>query len=127
MNVSKIADMLGIPRANVALVGSKFICGAGNDWDFLVITEEENLRNAGFVPDIDDDLYPGDFTSFRRGNINLILTDDYGFFCSEYAIACAARALYLGYGGDMKTRESRVEFHGIVRDLVSDRITEIPF
>jgi hypothetical protein len=133
MNTQKIADMLNVHVNNVALVGSKFICdGKGNDWDFLVLATEEIVDRKGFKSDLNDELYPSKFRSFRKGDINLIVTNDHGFFRSEYAIACAAKILFdlkrcKAPIPDMNTRDGRVAFHGFVRDLVADRIEDVPF
>lgn len=128
MNSDKIADKLGISRNHAALVGSKFICnGKGNDWDFLVVVDEDKVRKLGFQPDLDCELYPSEFKSFRNGDVNLIVTQSYSYFCSEYAIACAAKVLFNGFKYSMKDRNGRVEFHGLVRDTIAERIEEFPF
>lgn len=134
----KIAGELRVLDVNVCLVGSTLINGTGNDEDYLVLLEDtKDLERLGFEPDLEGDLYPSDFESWRRENINLIVTPDRGFFLSEVAIAEAARALVYHARTDgkvpfeMKTREDRVAFHSIIRECVEIRLhaypTKLPF
>ena len=118
-----VAEALGIDGDNVALVGSRLICGTGNDWDFLVLMnfDEDQLEELGFEPDLSDARYDSNFQSWRKGDVNLIVTDDRGFFLAEYATAIAAMAVQRSWN-QLGTRERRVDFHGYVRGFVTDKL-----
>lgn len=123
-DAEKVAIELGVPYANVALIGSQFITDkVGSDTDFLVLATDERVTKQGYVSDLQELEYPPDFQSYRKGRINLVVTQDRGFFLTEYAIACAARLVFqrqkLGIPlEDMTVREGRVEFHGFLRQAV---------
>lgn len=124
--VAAIARLLGLPLEHVALVGSKLICGEGNDFDLLVLGgpgSVEKLEAEGFVRDFEQDLeqarYEGAFVSYRKGTANVLLVLDRGYFLSEIAIAHAARFMKAFPELDMNLRDTRVAFHGAVRHGVS--------
>jgi len=122
-NTFDVAEALGIDGDNVALVGSRLICGTGNDWDFLVLMnmDGDKMEELGFSPDLTDGAYPSVFASWRKDDVNLIITDDRGFFLAEYAIAIAAMKCHQDWGG-MTMRQRRVEFHGQIRGYVEDKL-----
>jgi len=117
-NVHDVAQLLNISEDRVCLVGSQRIIGEGNDWDFLVLhSDPERLTACGFSEDLEGSFYPSAFRSWRRGDVNLIVTHDESFFVSECTVAEAARVAAHG-GHDLTTRDGRVAFHGTVRDSV---------
>ena len=74
-----------------APTGSKVICEPpvmDTDEDWIVWVKEEgfshsSLLNAGFVPD-GENYHDGHFTSYRKGELNLILIEDkqvYSAYC----------------------------------------------
>ncbi|MFG6591248.1 hypothetical protein [Sulfitobacter sp. 1A12157] len=123
-----IAKQLGIPSEQVCLVGSSLICGKGNDIDVLCLLDGgKEPEDAGFMPDLDCLEYESDFTSYRKGDVNLLVTRDRPYFMAEVAIAHAARVFNEGKF-DMTNRYDRVSFHGLVRSAVAGHMqTEIPF
>lgn len=125
----RIARLLSLPPENVCTVGSKLICGSGNDHDFLVLIRgDKALHDAGFAPDLAEQNYPGNFSSWRKGNDNVIATEDRGFFLAEYATATAAKVIARNtlFDGeppfDFDRRADRVAFHALVREAVEDRL-----
>lgn len=125
----RIATRLNILPVNVALVGSQFIVGHGNDRDFLVLCgDEARLIMAGFKPDLEENDYPSNFSSWRDGDDNLVVVEDRGYFLAEYAIAYAAKSLLLHARNDgkdafdMTERDGRVAFHSIIREAVEMRL-----
>jgi len=88
---------------NVALFGSRAVgCAKENsDYDYLVLVRERPTTNSswldiyGFTPDVDDPLYGEDFSSWRKGNVNLVFTDNPEYyrvtleaseFCKRYRV-----------------------------------------
>ena len=72
---------------NVALFGSRAVGCAkeDSDYDYLVLVKKRPCSNSGwfglgFVPDVEDPLYGVDFSSWRKGNINLVFTDNLDYF-----------------------------------------------
>ncbi len=72
---------------NVALFGSRLVGCAkeDSDYDYLVLVRERPCTNScwfelGFTPDTDDPLYGVDFSSWRKGNMNLVFTDNHDYF-----------------------------------------------
>ena len=85
MTFNELFGMKGV--LNVALFGSRAVGCAkeDSDYDYLVLVEERPTTNSmwlqkGFTPDIDDPLYGEDFSSWRKDNINLVFTDNFGYF-----------------------------------------------
>jgi len=124
-NTHEIADMIGVDESNVALVGSTLICGKGNDFDFLVLTQhaDEVFHDLGFTRELDPQAtnYPTQFTSWRKDKINLIVTDERGFFFAEYAAALSAMMISRN-NYDFDTRDGRVEFHSAIRGFIEDKM-----
>lgn len=119
MNIHTLEKELSIPVENICLVGSRLICGKGNDWDFLVLCREDTVERAGYIRDLDGDFYPSMFASFRKGDVNLIVTQDVAFFAGECAIAYSAMLFHHNRSElDMSNREGRVRFHGYVRNYI---------
>lgn len=101
MELNEIFEEKGV--LNVALFGSRAVgCAKENsDYDYLVLVDEKPLTNSrwsdtyGFSPDVDDPLYGVDFSSWRKGNVNLIFTDNPEYyrvsleaseFCKKYKV-----------------------------------------
>jgi hypothetical protein len=119
-----IAKKLGVQDRHVCLVGSTLICGSGNDFDFLCLVEDEDaVKELGFVPDIEVS-YESPLRSYRRDNVNLIVTVDPNFFFAEVAIAHAAKAIAT-QNFDMGKREERIAFHSQVRESVLWRLHDV--
>lgn len=118
-----IAALLGVPHHHVCLVGSLLICGKGHDKDVLVLGyNNEPLVKAGFSPDLEACLYDGTkFTSWRKDDVNILLTGDPQYFAAEVAIAYAAWAV-ANHKFDMTERDGRVAFHSLVREKVAPHI-----
>jgi hypothetical protein len=120
----KIASELQIDVWRVCLIGSTLICGKGNDQDFICLVAEEVVIARGFQADVEC-FYESPFRSFRRGDVNLIVTTDERFFFSEVAIAHAAKQI-AQHDFDMTRRVDRVMFHSEVRENISRRLHHIP-
>lgn len=127
MNAQKetnmIAELLGVPQHHVCLVGSRLICGEGHDTDLLVLSGSElTLIEAGYHRDLEDALYEDTaFVSWRKGDMNVLLTSDPQYFAAEVAIAYAAQAIAQNTF-DMSDRDGRVAFHSLVRSVVAPHI-----
>lgn len=120
---AQIASELGVAHANVCLVGSTLTCGKGNDVDLLCfVPSDECLIKAGFAPDTEL-RYESALHSWRRDGINIIATQDRGFFLSEIAIAYGAK-LVRERSFDMTDRDDRIAFHSEVRLAVYEHIEE---
>lgn len=85
MELNEIFKVKGV--LNVALFGSRAVgCAKENsDYDYLVLvkvrpTTDSYWLKLGFIPDTDDPLYGEDFSSWRKGSINLVFTDDPDYF-----------------------------------------------
>ena len=85
MELNEIFKVKGV--LNVALFGSRAVgCARENsDYDYLVLVEERPTTRCGwlergFIPDADDPLYGADFSSWRKGDINLVFTDNPDYF-----------------------------------------------
>jgi predicted nucleotidyltransferase len=85
MEINEIFKVKGV--LNVALFGSRAVgcANESSDFDYLVLVKERpclNLKwsDLGFVPDVADPLYGVDFSSWRKGNINLVFTDNPDYF-----------------------------------------------
>lgn len=116
---AELADALGVNRGRVAAVGSKLICGAGNDYDFLALLDDEKTGpvKLGFEPDLETQLYDSVFTSWRKDDVNLLVTTDPSYYASEVTIAWAAALTNL-QSFNFNTREGRVAFHSKLRNCV---------
>jgi hypothetical protein len=121
---SIIAKELGVQERHVCLVGSTLICGKGSDIDFLCLLPDEGIvERLGFVADTELS-YESPLLSYRRDNVNLIVTVDPNFFFAEVAIAHAAKAIAHQHF-DMGNRKERIEFHSHVRENVLWRLVDI--
>lgn len=85
MTLNEIFNVRGV--LNVALFGSRAVGCAkeDSDYDYLVLVERRPCSNSGwfqkgFVPDAADPLYGVDFSSWRKGSINLVFTDNLDYF-----------------------------------------------
>ena len=101
MELKEIFEEKGV--LNVALFGSRAVgCAKENsDYDYLVLVRERPSLHSGwydiygFTPDSDNPLYGEDFSSWRKGNVNLVFTDDPDYyrvtleaseFCKRYRV-----------------------------------------
>ena len=101
MELKEIFEEKGV--LNVALFGSRAVgCAKENsDYDYLVLVKERPCTNSGwydiygFRPDGGDPLYGEDLSSWRKGNVNLVFTDDPDYyrvtleaseFCKRYRV-----------------------------------------
>jgi hypothetical protein len=85
-----VADVLGDASYLLAPVGSRVTCspppvGADEDWLCLCNPKaSERLQAAGFEQDGSPEFYTGNdnggFRSYRRGDLNVIITQDSDFF-----------------------------------------------
>jgi predicted nucleotidyltransferase len=85
MEINEIFNVKGVLK--VALFGSRAVgcANESSDFDYLVLVKKRpclpsDWVNLGFVPDVEDPLYGEDFSSWRKGNINLVFTDNPDFF-----------------------------------------------
>lgn len=125
-----VADDLGIPSDRVALIGSQLICGAGNDEDYIVYLEgfldnPDLLNDKGYRPDIDGPIYPDEFASYRKGVVNLIVTNSKSFFRSEIAIAWTLKYMHDNPDLDLSKRENRVAAHQPGRNMAKGLLEDI--
>lgn len=105
----------GAVRVNI--VGSTYILGAGKDIDVLVLCENKHdtlnvsgVVNSGWALETDEKYEGSEFFSIRKGDVNLLLTDDEEFF-DGFAMA-AEVCKYL----KLADRAQRVAVHRIIRD-----------
>ena len=114
-----LAKHLGLAEEHVKMIGSTFILGTpGNDYDYLCYTAHAHAIDlTGYKPDIVED-YDDVFKSWRKDNVNLILTQNEAFFISEATIATAARQAYIMGLDQMCSRDGRIAFHREVRHLM---------
>ena len=85
MGLNEIFKVKGV--LNVALFGSRAVGCAkeDSDYDYLVLVRERTCSNCdwikrGFTPDTQDPLYGVDFSSWRKGDTNLVFTDNLDYF-----------------------------------------------
>lgn len=114
-----LADFLlsnpGFQHDRVALVGSVACLDQGNDVDVLFLVEHlddaiKHLEAAQFKG-LDNPQYPIDkWTSMKREDLNVLLTDDPLFFHGFVVSTAVCKALRL------TSRDDRVKVHDIVRD-----------
>ena len=86
MTLNEIFNVRGV--LNVALFGSRVVGCAkeGSDYDYLVLVKGRPVFDSDwfglrFCPRCGmDPLYGADFSSWRKGNINLVFTDNLDYF-----------------------------------------------
>ena len=116
---------MGLKSHDWAIVGSTLICGKGSDIDILCYSDDPKFpMKYGFKSDLEDDTaYDSDFQSWRKGNVNLLVTANRPYFTSEVTIATAAALANEPNRFDLNTREGRVEYHRELRMNVANYIT----
>lgn len=115
---------MGVPPRDWAIVGSTLICGEGSDVDVLCYTKNPDFpSDYGFKPDISEELYDSNFQSWRKDDLNILVTGNRDYFSSEVTIAEAAALLNENKTYDMSKRDGRVAFHRELRGRVSSYIT----
>jgi hypothetical protein len=67
--------------------------------------------------------YESPLRSYRRGNVNLIVTTDPHFFFAEVAIAHSAKLVAREHF-DMGKRGDRIAFHALVRENILWRLVD---
>lgn len=123
--IAQMRDM-GIRSSDWSIVGSTLICGEGSDVDILCYsTKSEFPSDYGFKPDIAEELYDSNFQSWRKGDVNILVTTNRNYFASEVTIAAAAALLNENTTYDMSLREGRVSFHRELRMRVAGLINPL--
>ena len=122
-----ILDKLAKDRnvIQVAPFGSRVVgCSdEGSDWDYLVLVK---LRPdtfwmdrvcPGFLPDANGPMYGPDFSSWRKDDVNLVFTEDRGFFKQgvEATKFCRKYKIY--------DKADRCKVHESFRDAVKFKST----
>lgn len=128
-NETKLLDLakqLNVPYANLAIVGSTMICGKGGDLDVLCLMANElgtfdTLEREGFKPDITD-AYDSEFQSYRKCELNLLVTHNVNYFIAELTAAVSAHIIFESGHLDMSQREVRVTFHSLARQIMYPRL-----
>jgi predicted nucleotidyltransferase len=102
---------------NIALFGSRAVgCAQGNsDFDYLVLVKNRPCTKSewvelGFEPDVQDPLYGEDFSSWRKGNINLVFTENPDYF----KVTLEASDFCKKY--EVFDKADRCKVHGAFRD-----------
>lgn len=105
----------------VTLVGTMFINGEGNDYDYVVYEPEdrpagpmiEDLMGHGFTRTSPESYNDSQFLTMRKGDVNLMLTRDPEFH--KGFVAAARVCKYMQDGGFVElNREQRVKIHRII-------------
>jgi hypothetical protein len=79
------------PAIQVELVGTQYTHGEGNDYDYVVLVSDRavaqaDLHDAGFIITGQESGNEDDFTTLRRGAINVMLTEE-DEFLREFKVA----------------------------------------
>lgn len=111
-----LTDFERLPYTAV-LVGSTYINGQGKDTDVLVIgLTREQVLGAGYEPDGEDGYdASGTFQSYRKGDVNLILSEDHDDFCRFIQAAELCRVI-TRITGHKINKDLRVAVHTFIRD-----------
>lgn len=114
-----LTDFERLPYTAV-LVGSTYINGQGKDTDVLVsgLTRAQVLA-AGYVADGEDQYATsGAFQSYRKGDVNLILSEDRDYFHRFIQAAELCRVITRVTGHNI-SKDLRVAVHAFIRDETS--------
>lgn len=121
---------LQLTENQVALVGSQWICGDGNDYDVLVWGRcPQDVVETGYEydrPDTDGEYRNADLMSFRKGDTNVLLATSREVFAAEYTAACAAKWIFQNNprGLDMSLRKNRIDIHSALRAQLKRYVTD---
>lgn len=103
------------------MVGSTYICGAGEDLDVLVRVDDLNCA-IELLPDYDregeDGEYPEDdhWVSLRKDNLNLLLTDSHDLYMKWLTAAEVCKYLHQRQGTPYSPKDERIAVHRIIMD-----------
>lgn len=118
---------LGIFPKGIALVGSVYICGEGEDLDILFLVDNLEQVEALLKKDsswtISENAFyalPGDFFSARKGTWNALFVSDVAYFKLWLAASRLCRVLKLTNKAD------RVAVHKIIMDGIDVPLTTLP-
>ena len=100
--------------------GSATINGEGNDLDIIILVgtdlEDTELRAEGWaLLGVESYLSCGMFKSYRKGDLNLVITDDELYY-ENWKIARNV-CIWLASRHGLRDRETRVMVHHLVCDL----------
>lgn len=106
---------------DLALFGSTYITGSGNDIDYLVLVEDaavviDDLLDDGWGPD--GGVYnSSEFTSLRKGEVNLVITDDASYYTASLAAARICKYLLnvVGFERVATSKDFRITIHAAAR------------
>ena len=92
MSQTELKDLLG-PDVEVLPYGSTAIFGDGEDLDYLVWAPDtlkvlSTLHSHGYIPDCAPGYDASDFTSVRKGSVNVIVCSSKEWY-NKSAYACA--------------------------------------
>ena len=126
-----LAQMPCVPKAvSVSLVGSMYIHGEGKDYDYVVcvpgreVAREALVDDLGFTATGDGSGEDDEFWTFRKGEINVMLTEDTQFR-SDFERAAEVCKYVAGlfpelevdgtpFRGDGLTKAHRIKIHRII-------------
>ena len=126
-NIASIIATSGfVPElVHVTLVGTMFTHGEGNDYDYVVKVPDAKgdspvFDDAGFTTTGDPSGTEDDFITFRKGDINIMLTDSASFALDfkraaevcKYVQGLLTRDHPLDRGS--LTKEERIRIHRII-------------
>lgn len=122
MNIEQeIKDILQIPGVvEATLWGSRYILPEHDhkyckDWDVLVLGAASVPAAYGFTASNSSEYPEDEFTSWRRGDLNLIVVRDATFYDLCLAIAEACKASHRAGAVDMRSKENRIRVHNILQ------------
>jgi hypothetical protein len=113
--------VLGDP--DVSLVGTMYTHGEGNDYDYVVLVHDVvrakvELESAGYTQTGEDEYEDDEFTTFRKGVVNIMLTQNEEFF-KQFKVAAEVTKYVQSILPDFApgvalTREHHVKIHRII-------------
>lgn len=125
--ISTLAATFGVPHNQITLIGSRRICPeyATGDWDYLCLVHDIDAPALlGFEKDPDDERYSDNFVSWRKHDMNLIVTTKREFYIIEKTIALSAMIIHnhnkYGKLVDMTDKNSRDTFHGQIFGIMDE-------
>lgn len=118
-------DVLGDDKCQSAWVGSSAVLGKGNDLDVCLLSTERTIHDAaplleaaGYVLSQDDDyeLDEDTFACFRKGDVNVMLTDNENWFYAFVEATKVCQTLKI------KKKWKRIAVHRLLMDLESPKV-----
>lgn len=119
-----IAALLGVLRMDVHLVGSTYALGEGKDIDVVALVPDkvdaqEVIEKAGYQHTGHDSGEEDNFTTFRKGDVNLMLTESKKF--QDDFLTSTEVVKYL----NLTNRDERVGVHRIIMNgLTASQVHE---